>query len=268
MSLLDSHCHLDRFFHDGSLNDILARARVAGVDRCVAIGTEPRDWVTNGELSSSHPETISYTVGLHPNEVKADWEHAVDGMDEYLAADHPPVAVGEIGLDYFRLSKDEARAAPQKALQQAAFSFQLKMAKKADLPVVVHCRTSFEDCLRLIDDSGVDWRKVVFHCFSEGPMEISLLCERGGRASFTGIITYSNAENVREAALAQGLDALMLETDCPYLSPVPHRGQPNEPAYLRHTAEFCAELFEIDLETLTHRTTANAESFYGLNHEA
>ena len=117
----------------------------------------------------------------------------------------------------------------------------------------------------MIDESGVDWNKVIFHCFSEGPEEIRRLRERGGRASFTGIITYGNADNVRQAALAQGMDALMLETDCPYLSPEPHRGKPNEPAHLFHTAKFCAELFETDLEALACRTTRNAEAFYGLN---
>ena len=266
MSLLDSHCHLDRFFRDGVMNELLARARSAGVDRFVAIGTEPEDWVIYRQLAADHSGIIAYAVGLHPNEVREDWQKTVDGLQEYISAEHAPVAVGEIGLDYFRLPKDETKAASQKALQQAAFACQLQIAKEAGVPVVIHCRTSFDDCLRMIDESGFDWSKVVFHCFSEGPEEIMRLRERGGRASFTGIITYGNAGKVREAALAQGMDVLMLETDCPYLSPEPHRGKPNEPAYLRHTASFCADLFETDLETLTCRTTSNAESFYGLNH--
>ena len=266
MSLLDSHCHLDRFFSEGNLRDLLDRARAAGVTRYVAIGTEPEDWATNRELAAGDPETIAYTVGLHPNEVREDWKKTVDLINEYFACEHAPVAVGEIGLDYFRLPKDEAKAAHQKVLQQEAFAHQLKLAKEVELPVVIHCRSSFDDCLSMIDDSGVDWDKVVFHCFSEGPEEIRRLREKGGRASFTGIITYGSAGNVREAALAQGLDLLMLETDCPYLSPEPHRGKPNEPAHLLHTATFCAELFETDLETLACLTTRNAESFYGMNH--
>lgn len=267
MSLLDSHCHLDRFFRDGALSDLLARARAAGVTRYVAIGTEPEDWATNRELAASHPETIAYTVGLHPNEVREDWEKNVELLNECFACEHGPVAVGEIGLDYFRLPKDQAKAGPQKALQQAAFAHQLELAKEVKLPVVIHCRASFDDCLPMIEESGVDWSQVVFHCFSEGPDEIRRLRERGGRASFTGIITYGSAGNVREAALAQGLDLLMLETDCPYLSPEPHRGKPNEPANLLHTATFCAELFETDLDTLASLTTRNAESFYGMDNE-
>lgn len=264
MQLLDSHCHLDRFFHDGELIDVLARAKAAGVDQMVAIGTEPEDWATYAHLVETHPETIAFTVGLHPNEVQEDWENTLRGLSNYLRGNPAPVAMGEIGLDYFRLPKDEEKAAPRKALQKVAFAEQLNMAKEACLPVVIHCRTSFEDCVTMIDESGIDWRKVVFHCFSEGPEAMEELRERGGRASFTGIITYRNAEEVRQAARVQGLEFLMLETDCPYLSPEPLRGQPNEPAHLLHLATYCAELFNTDLETLSCRTTANAKSFYDL----
>jgi TatD DNase family protein len=105
---------------------------------------------------------------------------------------------------------------------------------------------------------------VVFHCFTEGPAEMAELAKRGGVGSFTGIITYKSAGNVREAALTQGLDRLMIETDAPYLTPMPHRGKPNEPAFLRHTAEFCADLFQVSLDELTARTTANAKAFFGI----
>jgi len=104
---------------------------------------------------------------------------------------------------------------------------------------------------------------VVFHCFSEGEAEILELVKRGGRGSFTGILTYKNADGVRAAAKAQGLSALMIETDAPYLAPAPHRGKPNEPAYLRNTAEFAAGLFGVSLEKLADVTTANARAFYG-----
>jgi TatD DNase family protein len=118
--------------------------------------------------------------------------------------------------------------------------------------------------VELIDASGVEWSRVVFHCFSEGPDEMAELMRRGGFGSFTGIITYKKAEAVRAAALAQGPGRLMMETDAPYLAPVPHRGQPNEPAYVRHTAEFCAGLFGVPLEELAAVTTANARRFFGI----
>ncbi|MFP6901968.1 MAG: TatD family hydrolase [Opitutales bacterium] len=265
MSLFDSHCHIDRFFHNGTLEEVFVRARVSGVDQLVAIGTEPEDWKVYRDLTKAYPEKMAYTVGLHPNEVEEGWPRDIETLKDRLALDPAPVAIGEIGLDYFRLPKEEAKAATPKALQKAAFARQLEMAKEANLPVVIHCRASFGDCVRMIDESGVDWGKVVFHCFSEGSVEMERLLERGGRASFTGIITYGNAENVRQAALAQGMDNLMLETDSPYLSPEPVRGKPNEPANLRHIAEFCAALFNTDLESLSCRTTVNAKAFYGLD---
>jgi TatD DNase family protein len=178
---------------------------------------------------------------------------------------HPrPEALGEIGLDRFHLPKDTVEADRIFAWQKAAFIEQLSLAKRLGCPVVIHSRGAFEECVRMIDASGIDWRKVVFHCFTEGPVEIAELMKRGGYGSFTGVITYKNAENVRAAALAQGLERLMIETDAPYLTPMPHRGKPNEPAYLRHTAEFCAGVFGVSYERLAEVTTINAKRFFGL----
>ena len=117
----------------------------------------------------------------------------------------------------------------------------------------------------MIDRSGVDWTKVVFHCFTDGVGEMSELMRRGGWASFTGILTYKNADNIRAAARQQGIERLMIETDAPYLTPMPHRGKPNEPAFLRHTAEYAAaEVFNVSLEVLAETTTANARRFFGI----
>src|SRR5690606_26506577 len=121
--------------------------------------------------------------------------------------------------------------------QKVAFASQLELAKKLACPVVVHSRGAFEECVAMGDASGVDWSRVVFHCFTEGEAEMRELLERGGYGSFTGILTYKSADTVRAAARLQGLGRIMVETDAPYLTPVPHRGKPNEPAYIRHTAE-------------------------------
>jgi TatD DNase family protein len=115
----------------------------------------------------------------------------------------------------------------------------------------------------MIDASGVDWNKVVFHCFAEGEAEMQELARRGGRASFTGILTYKNADPVRRAAKAQGLGRLMIETDAPFLAPAPLRGKVNEPAFLRHTAEYAAGLLGITLDELAATTTATARAFFG-----
>ena len=116
----------------------------------------------------------------------------------------------------------------------------------------------------MIDASGVDWRRVDFHCFAEDAEQISEINARGGRASFTGTLTYKSAENVRRAALAQGLDRLMLETDCPYLAPLKLRGKRNEPAFMRHTAEFAAELFGVPAEVIFRKTEENTREFFGI----
>jgi TatD DNase family protein len=175
-----------------------------------------------------------------------------------------PVALGEIGLDRFHLPKDPALAAANFARQEAAFRAQLALARDLACPIVIHSRQAFPDCLRVLDDTATDWSRVVFHCFTDGPDELRSLHDRGARASFTGIITYKNADAIRAALLAQGIDRLMLETDAPYLAPNPLRGQPNEPAHLLHTAREAAKILSLSLPDLAARTTANAQAFFGL----
>ena len=118
--------------------------------------------------------------------------------------------------------------------------------------------------VELIDGSGVAWERVIFHCFTEGAAEMAELTKRGGFGSFTGVLTYKSAENVRAAARAQGLQRLMLETDAPFLTPMPHRGKPNEPALMRHTAEYAAGLFGVELQEIAEVSTRNARAFFGL----
>jgi TatD DNase family protein len=214
---------------------------------------------------------VHYTVGLHPCSVEEGWEQAFAQIEDFWQGgpgtrpDLPrPVAIGEIGLDRFHLPKEAAAAERLFGWQRAAFSAGLQLARQLGVPVVVHSRGAFRECVEMIDASGVDWTKVVFHCFSEGAGEMDALQKRGGFGSFTGIITYKNADAVRAAAKAQGLARLMIETDAPYLAPVPHRGQPNEPAYVRHTAEFCAGLFGAGVDELAAITTATSRRFFGI----
>ena len=264
MNWIDSHCHLEGFLNRGTLPEILEHSRDAGVSRLITIGTDPEDWKVNHDLSTKFSEEIHYTVGLHPNHVDSLWENYLADLSPYFTQEPKPVAVGEIGLDYFRLPKEEAKAVAMKANQRAAFRHQLALAKELGLPVVVHCRSAFADCVAEIDDSGVEWSKVVFHCFADGPNEMRQLMERGGRGSFTGIVTFGNAENVREAALLQGLEKLMLETDSPYLAPIPFRGKSNEPAYLPHIGAYLSKVFEEEEEKLAGITTRNTLDFYCL----
>jgi TatD DNase family protein len=280
MTLIDTHLHLETWTRNGTLPSVLARAREAGVEAMITVGTSSEDWALYRDLAAAHPSVVHFSVGLHPCHVGENWESEVAQIAAFWGRARPlgapgsaaagpavppyPVALGECGLDRFHLPKDAAEAEKIFAWQRAAFVAQLALARDLACPLIVHSRGAFRETVEMIDASGVDWTRVVFHCFSEGPAEIAELNRRGGRGSFTGILTYKSAVPVRDAAKAQGLARLMVETDAPWLAPVPHRGEPNEPAYVRHTAEFAAkEIFGISLDELAAVTTANAKSFFG-----
>lgn len=236
-----------------------------GVERMVTIGTDREDWGVNLELARAHPDCIAHTTGLHPTSVEEDWEEQLAELPRYFDEEPRPRAVGEIGLDHFHLpKKDPALAEVVKARQVLAFEQQLQQAKSQGLPVVIHSRNAFAECVECIDRAGFPWEQVLFHCFADGAQEMRTLKERGGQASFTGILTYKNGQNVRDAAIEQGLDRLMLETDSPYLTPEPLRGRENHPGYTRHTAEACALLFGVPFETIAEISTRNATAFFGL----
>lgn len=264
MEWIDSHCHLDGYLNKGILPEVIQRASAVGVYQMIAIGTDLKDWEINYNLASQHSSYIAYTVGLHPCYVTETWEKAVEQLEAYFSRSVLPVALGEIGLDYFHLPKDSVAADALKAHQQSAFEAQLQIAKRQNCPIVIHSRNAFEDTLSTIDASGVNWEKVVVHCFSYSAEQIKLLVRRGGRASFTGIITYKNAPNVQKALIEQGIDNLMIETDSPYLTPEPHRGKKNEPAYVVNIGLKCAELFGIEPEALSEKLAENTREFFGL----
>ena len=262
--LIDTHTHLESFARRGTLADVLARAKAAGVEAMITIGTSPDDWELNRGIVQAHQGVVYHAVGLHPCEVGDGWEKAVAEIEPFWGAVDRPVALGECGLDRFHLPKNDATMAERTfAQQRAAFAAQLELAKRLNCPLVVHSRGAFRECIEMIDASGLDWGKVVFHCFAEGETEMTELMGRGGVGSFTGIVTYKSAENVRAAVKTQGMGRLMVETDAPYLTPVPHRGKPNEPAYVRYTAEYCArEVFGVDFDELAAVTTSNARRFF------
>jgi TatD DNase family protein len=264
-TLIDTHTHLETFARRGEASVVVARAREAGVAEMITIGTGPDDWDLYRGLVEAHPGVVHYAVGLHPCSVDENWRAALDQLAAWAKQRPAPVAVGETGLDRFHLpKKDPAAAARLFTWQQESFRAHLALAAQWKLPVVVHSRGAAADCIALIDKSGFDWTRIVFHCFADGPEVMGELRRRGGRGSFTGIATYKNAENVRQAALVQGLDRLMVETDAPYLTPEPHRGKPNEPAFVVHTAAALAAVFGVPLDELAAATTRNARQFYGI----
>ena len=264
MSWFDSHCHLKNFWERGELASVIGRAQNASVTGMITVGTSPKDWNIYSHLAIEYQELVYYSIGLHPGYVDDFWEQNTQGLEKYWDNQKPPVALGEIGLDYFRLPCEEGKRNRIINHQKAAFAKQLQWAKQLDCPVIVHSRNAFEDCLDLIDESGLNWNSVVFHCFSEGEEQVKLLLERGGRASFTGIITFKNNEPLRNALRSYPLDKLMLETDSPYLAPVPKRGQQNEPSYLPYIGEYLADSIKISSSSLAEKTYRATREFFRL----
>ena len=262
--LIDTHCHLDKFLEDKTLDSILDEAKAMGVTQMIGVATNAKFWGMYQGLAKKYKGRIHYSVGLHPVYVEEDWEEQLQQLMPFFAENVMPVAIGEIGLDFHHLPENPAEIEDVKRLREEAFRQQLSFALQLDCPIIVHSRNCFHETVRVIDESGVDWKRVVFHCFSEGGDEVDILNSRGGRASFTGIVTYKNAENVREAVRRQGISKIMVETDSPYLAPMPFRGKDNHPGYVRLVAEKCAEVLNIDFEPFTHAVTENTQKFFGL----
>jgi TatD DNase family protein len=264
--LVDSHCHLQRFHQAGQLPDVLARCKQSGVTQLVSVGTSLEDWSVYRQLSQQHPGEVFYSAGLHPCHVEADWEQHVEQLAGFWKqpSQPKPVALGEIGLDAFHLPKDPQLRQQVMARQEAAFTTQLEIARPLACPIIIHSRSAVARCIQILDHRGCDWTRVVFHCYTDTAAALEPILQRGGRASFTGVITFKSAHSVRGALLKHGLNRLMLETDAPYLAPEPLRGQTCEPAMIAHTAAKAADILDVPLDSLSAATTANARAFFGI----
>lgn len=248
MTLVDSHCHLDdaRFDEDREL--VIKRAAEAGIETLLAVGTGagPEDIDVAIHLAESHAGILA-TIGVHPHDARkadaATWQR----MRE-LAAHPKVVAVGEIGLDYFYDNSP-------RDVQQTAFRAQLELAREVGKPVVIHTRDAWDDTFRILRD--VTGSAGIIHCFSGGPEEAERLVEMGFYLGIGGVVTFSRSVELQEAVRRIPLDRLLLETDAPYLAPVPHRGQRNEPLFMIETARKVAELKETPLDEIAAVTTGN-----------
>lgn len=256
MILVDSHCHLDFESLSEELPAILARAARAEVQYmlCVAVNLEDLPGILQIVAEN---ENIFASAGIHPNHTIPD-ELEVD--EEILAkqADEVGVvAVGETGLDYFRSSG---------ALnwQRERFRRHIRVARKVSRPLVVHCRDAGDDTMSILFEEGAADAGGVMHCFSEDWRIARQALDLGFYISFSGIVTFASADSVREVALKVPGDRLLIETDAPYLAPVPRRGKTNEPAFVRHTATFLAELRGESLEDLAYQTTENFFTLFPL----
>lgn len=244
--MVDTHCHLASCKPDDG--ELVARARAAGVARIATVGMDPESNQLALRAAREH-EGVSAIVGRHPN-AAAGWRAQDVEEIERAAADPGVVAVGETGLDYYR---DRA----PRADQLAAFEAQLDLARRLGLPVAIHTRAAEEDTFAVLAEHARDVT-VILHCFS-APGRVEEAVERGYLCSFAGNVTYPGADDLRAAAREVPDELLLVETDAPYLTPVPHRGDPNEPVLVTHTAEVVAELRGIDygqLDALVERNAA------------
>lgn len=251
MSLIDSHCHLDSAEFNEDRDAVIERARAAGVEHMMAIGTGngPPDLEAGIRLADQYPAFYA-TVGIHPHDAAKATADDFKRLADLLA--HPKVlALGEIGLDYhYDFSPRD--------VQKSVFIDQMAIAREARKPIVIHTREAWDDTLALIEQHwaphGIGG---IMHCFSGGPGEARNVLDFGFYLSFGGIVTFPKALDVQEAAKITPRDRLLIETDAPYLAPVPKRGKRNEPALMVHTARKLAELRAESYEELCSATSEN-----------
>jgi TatD DNase family protein len=254
---VDSHCHLGYPRQGGDAADPgneITRARDAGVVGMVCVGTDLVSSRRAVDLARRHTD-VKATVGLHPHEASefdAQWDELVA-----LATDQDDVVagVGEGGFDlYYEHSPRDA--------QERAFRAHIALARRVERALVIHSRDAWDDTFRVLTEEGVPPR-TVFHCFTGGPTEAARALELGAYISFSGIVSFKNAEDVRAAAASVPLDRMLVETDAPFLAPVPHRGKPNEPAWVVHVGEALAEAVHLPVAEVAAATRANASRVFG-----
>ncbi len=255
--LIDSHAHLAMYPAGMERDYVIRNAENAGVTTILTIGTQLEDSRINLEIAQQYPHVLA-TVGVHPHDVKdTDPETYLEEL-RILAAEHSQViALGEIGLDFYRnISLPE--------MQRRFFRQQLELALELHLPVIIHDRDAHQDVLDIIE--AVDMSAVggIFHCFSGDLTMAERVRELGFLVSIAGPLTFKNAGHLPEIAVKMPLETLLIETDCPFLTPVPFRGKRNEPAYVKYTAEKVAELRGISVEEVAEQTSQNFAALFGL----
>ena len=251
--LVDSHCHLDRLDlspYGGTLDGVLEHAKLLGVMKFLSISVDLNEYKSLVQIVEKYPQ-VWMSVGVHPCDVSQ-----LPTVEQLLKhCEHPKVvAIGETGLDYYK--------APDISLQQESFRVHIQAAVKAGLPLIIHTRQAQEDTIRLLKEEGAERCKGVLHCFTESLEMAQQAIELGFYISLSGIITFKNAIELKEVAKAVPLERLLVETDSPYLAPVPYRGKQNYPGYTRLVAEYLAELRGISFEEVAEKTTENFNTLF------
>ncbi|WP_119328598.1 TatD family hydrolase [Cysteiniphilum halobium] len=254
--IIDSHCHLNYLQKDGNptLQDIVTEAKDKGVEKIISIATTLEDVAAIKAIALMFPE-VYYSVGVHPSEVEGIQPLDAQTIMNYI--DHDKcVAIGETGLDYYYNDKETH------SLQQQKFIAHIEAAKILQKPVIVHTRSAKEDTLAILKAHGIEQCGGVLHCFTEDWDMAKKALNMGMYISISGIVTFKNAQDVQAMAQKIPLDRLLIETDAPYLTPVPYRGKPNYPAYVHYVAEFLAKLRGEKFELFCQATRENTKRLF------
>jgi TatD DNase family protein len=257
MFLVDSHCHLDGLDYQAlhtDVNDALSKAAARDVKFFLAVATTLPGYRNMRELVGERND-VAFSCGVHP--LNQDETYDVEDLRR-MAAEPGVVAMGETGLDYFYTPETKDR-------QQESFRHHIRIGRELNKPVIVHTRDARADTLDILREEKVSECGGVLHCFTEDRETAKALLDLGFYISFSGIVTFRNAEQLRDAARYIPLDRMLVETDSPYLAPVPHRGKENQPAYVRDVAEYMAVLKGVSVEQLAQQTTENFATLFHIN---
>jgi TatD DNase family protein len=253
---IDSHCHLDFPEFAKNFDEILENMKAAKVEKALCISVDIPDFPKVFELAKKYPHLYA-SVGVHP-----DYEDTPEPSVDWLVsvASHPKViAIGETGLDYYRIGE---RSYEEMEWQRDRFRVHIRAAIESDLPLIIHTRSASEDTIKILKEEGADRVGGVMHCFTESKEVAKAAMELGFYISFSGIVTFKNALEIKDTCRFVPLDRLLIETDSPYLAPIPHRGKTNQPAWVSHVAEYVAELKGISATELGQITTSNFHQLF------
>lgn len=261
MQLIDSHVHLNFPDLSSQLHDVAEKWRSSGVVHLIHSCVEPDEFEDIRAIADQFPQEISFAVGLHPLDTEKWGSDTSRRIEAMARSDSRVVAIGEIGLDFFK-ANDQSR-------QCEVFKSQLAIAHQLNLPVIIHCRDAAVEMRKIMEAFWAKHGSVsgVMHCWSGTPEETGWFLDLGLYISFSGIVTFSNKNvaHIKRSAAQVPSDRILVETDCPFLTPTPHRGKrPNQPAYVRHVAETLAQVRDVPLETIAQQTTQNACDLFGI----
>lgn len=257
---IDTHCHLDSKEYKGNLDSIISNASDLGLERIVIPGADIKDLEYAIDISNQY-DMVYFASGIHPNEIDSLNEDSKIRLKNALA--HPKcVAIGEVGLDYHYLDSNQSNIDTIKANQEKAFRFQIQLAIENNKPLIIHTRDSNARLKEILSDYTNDLKAVIFHCFG-GDMNLFGFLKCPCYYGIGGVVSFKNAQFLRDSLKNIPLTHLVLETDAPYLSPVPHRGKINTPEYIPLIAKHLADTLQKDINEVAHITTSNAKTIFG-----